>query len=141
MTTSSIVRLSEPVSENHRRRSRIAIRLALVSITALPTLALAHAVVLASQPTAGAVVASGELRITLRFSSRVDAMRSRLRLIPPNGVEAVVPFADGGPGIVSARVRVDAPGRWILRWQVLSIDGHVTRGDVPFAVARPSAGK
>jgi copper resistance protein C len=27
-----------------------------------------------------------------------------------------------------------APGSYSVRWQVLAIDGHITRGDVPFTV-------
>ncbi|TAI60323.1 copper resistance protein CopC, partial [Bradyrhizobium sp. Leo170] len=27
-----------------------------------------------------------------------------------------------------------SPGAWRLRWQVLSVDGHITRGDIPFTV-------
>jgi homogentisate 1,2-dioxygenase len=27
-----------------------------------------------------------------------------------------------------------APGRYKIRWQVLAIDGHITRGDIPFTV-------
>jgi len=30
-----------------------------------------------------------------------------------------------------------APGAHVLRWQVLAIDGHITRGDVPFTVVAP----
>ncbi|MFI4981818.1 MAG: copper resistance protein CopC, partial [Nevskiales bacterium] len=26
------------------------------------------------------------------------------------------------------------PGAYVVRWQVLSVDGHITRGDVPFTV-------
>jgi len=26
------------------------------------------------------------------------------------------------------------PGLYSLRWQVLAVDGHITRGDVPFTV-------
>jgi hypothetical protein len=29
------------------------------------------------------------------------------------------------------------PGVYVLRWQVLAIDGHITRGDVPFTVMEP----
>jgi methionine-rich copper-binding protein CopC len=29
------------------------------------------------------------------------------------------------------------PGTYVLRWQVLAIDGHITRGDVPFTVTEP----
>ena len=31
---------------------------------------------------------------------------------------------------------VDA-GRLLVRWQVLAIDGHITRGDVAFTVTGP----
>ena len=27
-----------------------------------------------------------------------------------------------------------APGRYRLRWQVLALDGHITRGDIPFTI-------
>ena len=30
-----------------------------------------------------------------------------------------------------------AAGRYTLRWQVLAIDGHITRGDIPFTVTGP----
>jgi len=28
-----------------------------------------------------------------------------------------------------------APGDYVLHWQVLAVDGHITRGDIPFSVA------
>jgi hypothetical protein len=28
-----------------------------------------------------------------------------------------------------------APGDYVLHWQVLAVDGHITRGDIPFRVA------
>jgi copper resistance protein C len=36
--------------------------------------------------------------------------------------------------VLTAKTRVTATGDFVLHWQVLSIDGHVTRGDVPFRV-------
>ncbi len=29
------------------------------------------------------------------------------------------------------------PGDCVLRWQVLAVDGHITRGDVPLSVKAP----
>ena len=29
------------------------------------------------------------------------------------------------------------PGAYVMRWQVLAVDGHITRGDVPFTVQGP----
>jgi methionine-rich copper-binding protein CopC len=117
----------------------VAVMICAIAIAAViavsPSAAFAHAVVVSSQPPANGVVRSGVLRVRLQFSSRVDRERSRLTLIDPHGKETTIAIAaSDAPGAVSAQARVDAPGRWILRWQVLSIDGHVTRGDVPFSV-------
>jgi methionine-rich copper-binding protein CopC len=99
-----------------------------------PTYAFAHAAVVSSQPAANAQVAPGDLAIRLQFSSRVDGARARLMLIAPDRAQAAVTFSEASPGVLSAHARVEAPGRWTLRWQVLSVDGHVTRGDIPFTV-------
>lgn len=100
-----------------------------------PIAALAHAVVMSSQPAPNAVVGPGELRIRLQFSSRIDSARSRLTLLGPDGRSATIPATAGGAaGELLAQTRVAARGRWKLEWQVLSLDGHVTRGEIPFEV-------
>lgn len=97
--------------------------------------ALAHAIVESSQPAANAVVAAGELRVRVQFSSRIDVARSRLVLIAPDGRQTTLALdADEKPGVVTASTRVATDGRFTLHWQVLSLDGHVTRGDIPFRV-------
>jgi methionine-rich copper-binding protein CopC len=49
----------------------------------------------------------------------------------------VLPIDSSGPDDMLAS-RVDlTPGAYVLRWQVLAIDGHITRGDVPFTVTVP----
>lgn len=58
-----------------------------------------------------------------------------LRLARPDGSRASLPIRpDGPPDVVSAGAEL-APGAYTLRWQVLAVDGHITRGDVPFTVA------
>ena len=104
-------------------------------VAAAPVSALAHAVVVASQPAANATVPMGEVAIRVQFNSRLDVARSRLTLVAPGGTQASIAAAPGdAPGMLVARTRVAIPGRWTLRWQVLSLDGHVTRGEVPFRV-------
>lgn len=115
-------------------RRRLLSLLALTLAWMTPVSALAHAAVLSSRPAPNALVAPGELSFQLQFSSRVDAARSRLTLIAPDHAKTQVPFAERSPGVLSGQARVGTPGRWTLRWQVLSVDGHVTRGDVPFTV-------
>ena len=95
----------------------------------------AHAVVESSQPAANAVVAPGDVHVRVQFSSRIDRARSRLTLVEPDGRQTTLSLAPGDePGVLAATARPTAPGRYALHWQVLSLDGHVTRGDVPFRV-------
>jgi copper resistance protein C len=108
----------------------------LLAWTALePMPASAHAIVISSSPADGAVLASGDAPVVLRFNSRIDHERSRLSLITPDGSTAVLPI---GPGASTdrlvARLVGLQPGQYRLRWQVLALDGHITRGDIPFAV-------
>jgi len=99
--------------------------------------AAAHAVIIDSIPAVDAVVA-GDSDVTLHFNSRIDHQRSRLTLIAPDGGSsslAIVP--DSAPDIVAAKLAGLAPGQYRLRWLVLAIDGHLTRGDIRFSVKTP----
>jgi copper resistance protein C len=100
-----------------------------------PAGCLAHAIIVAAQPAMNSVVAPGEIGIRLEFNSRVDRKRSGLVLQGPDGSEAPLAIGPGSPpGVLEARTQVKARGRWKLRWQVLSLDGHITRGEVDFSV-------
>ncbi len=82
-----------------------------------------------------AIVAPGEITIRLDFNSRVDSKRSGLVLQRPDGTEAAVELTPGSPpGVLAGRAQVQQSGRWKLHWQVLSLDGHITRGEVDFSV-------
>lgn len=68
----------------------------------------------------------------LRFNSRIDKARSRLTLIRTDKSQDTLTIQTGGPpDILAAHLEVK-PGAYVLRWQVLAVDGHITRGDVPF---------
>jgi hypothetical protein len=36
--------------------------------------------------------------------------------------------------VIECDATLTTPGAYVVRWQVLAIDGHITRGDVPFTV-------
>jgi methionine-rich copper-binding protein CopC len=98
---------------------------------------LAHAIIVESAPAVNATVAGPELDVTLRFNSRIDRARSSLTLSQkasdkPKTLELV----GDSPDRLMAHASGLAPGAYSLRWQVLSVDGHITRGDIPFKVAR-----
>ncbi len=98
--------------------------------------AVAHAILLESQPAARATVPPGPSEIVLRFNSRVDHARSRLAL-RIGQAESALPLDPGSPADVLATSITLAPGSYVLRWQVLAVDGHITRGDVPLTVQAP----
>ena len=93
----------------------------------------AHAIIISSSPVVDATVSTDALPIRLRFNSRIDHSRSRLTLIAPDGMEQVLtPTPDSPADEFDAEAHLNAPGGWRLQWQVLSVDGHITRGDIPF---------
>lgn len=103
---------------------------------AMPVPAQAHAVVVQAQPDLDQQVAQGPLAIRLEFNSRIDKARSKLELTLPDGSRSEVPLdQDGAPNVLTATAGALAPGAYSLRWQVLAVDGHITRGDIPFTVA------
>ena len=99
----------------------------------LPGAAHAHAILLDSQPAARGVAAPGPARITLRFNSRIDQARSRLVLRRDGADQTLALQPTGAEDVLAAQATL-APGSYVLRWQVLAVDGHITRGDVPFMV-------
>ena len=113
----------------------ILLTLSAAVIALSPGIARAHAIVVAAQPAMNSTVAQGELEIRLDFNSQIDRKRSRLSLQRPDGSELVIALAPDGPaGVLARQAQATLIGRWKLRWQVLSLDGHITRGEVRFSV-------
>ena len=98
-----------------------------------PGRASAHAILLDSEPAARATVPPGPTGIRLRFNSRIDHARSRLAL-RSGQAERVLTLDPASPADVMAATSDLAPGDCVLRWQVLAVDGHITRGEVPLTV-------
>ena len=95
----------------------------------------AHAIVVSAQPAMNASVAAGDLDVRIEFNSRIDPRRSRLDLVAPDATVTPVALApETTAGVLTARARTTTAGRWTLRWQVLSVDGHITRGRIDFVV-------
>ena len=97
--------------------------------------AAAHAVVVTSDPVAGAALTAAPAKVTIRFNSRLDHDRSRLLLIGADGAQQTLAIRpDSETTVLEAPVAGLTPGAWRLRWQVLAVDGHITRGDIPFSL-------
>ncbi len=116
------------------RRLALTILVAVSALAARP--AIAHAILMTSDPAAGATVRPGPAHIVLHFNSRIDQARSRLELRAAGLAPAVLPMDPSGADALAADATL-APGTYTLRWQVLAVDGHITRGDVPLTVKAP----
>ena len=97
----------------------------------------AHAVLLESQPALQSTVAGPNVPLKLRFNVRIDAARSRLTLILPDGTSQTLEIEkETSPDTLSSQAVGLQPGLYRLRWQVLASDGHITRGEIPFTVIK-----
>ena len=106
------------------------------AMTATP--AAAHAILLESHPALQSTVVGPDVSLKLRFNVRIDLARSRLTLILPDGsLQALEIDKQAPPDTISSQATGLQPGTYRLRWQVLASDGHITRGEIPFAVTKP----
>jgi copper resistance protein C len=100
-----------------------------------PRVALAHAVLVSSLPAVNSTVSGPKVAVLLKYNSRVDMEHSTLTLLTPDGsVKKVTIESEPEPGVLSAKLSGLVKGAYVLRWQVLATDGHITRGKVPFQV-------
>jgi len=117
------------------RRLIVAALLAVATAWLSPS-AEAHAVLLDAIPKPGTAVPGPDVEVRLHYNARIDHARSSLTLFAPDGREVSVTAAttDVPVDAMTAKLRGLSPGKYRLRWQVLAVDGHITRGDVEFEV-------
>jgi methionine-rich copper-binding protein CopC len=77
--------------------------------------------------------------VVLRYNGRVDAARSRLTILKADGSEVQKLDCQAGEDQATLKGNLGtlAPGSYTLRWEVLSIDGHISRGDQPLVLPAP----
>jgi copper resistance protein C len=123
-----------------RLNSRVFLAFALcfvvTELLVLP-IAKAHAVLLESNPPLNGQVAGANVPIKLRFNVRIDAARSRITLVGPDGSSQALQIGESPKAeTLTSQAAGLAPGSYKLRWQVLASDGHLTRGEIPFTVVK-----
>ena len=112
--------------------------LTIVALTAMAVHLDAHAVLRSSSPTAGSVVSGPDVPVTLTFNVRVDAARSRLGLLMPDASTIPLPVGEQpSPDTLVSKLSGLKSGAYMIRWQVLAPDGHISRGEIPFTVKDP----
>ena len=108
-----------------------------LSMLCIARVASGHAILLAARPAAGQVVRGPRVDFTLRFNSRIDAQRSRITLVNPEVKPLSLPIrSQSSPDSLTSQANGLKNGNYILQWQVLATDGHITRGEVRFQVRK-----
>ncbi len=96
---------------------------------------MAHAVVKDSSPANNAVIVDTRPIIRVHFNSRIDTSLSTLTLIGPDAQQTKLPIDPASTvDTLISHTKEMAPGAYKIHWQVLSIDGHITRGDIAFTL-------
>jgi copper resistance protein C len=96
-----------------------------------PDSAWAHAILVRSLPPANSTISGKDLNIELVFNSQIDGRRSRLLLVDEHNKELVLAgVMQPKPEVLKARVTGLSEGTYVVRWQVLAIDGHISRGQI-----------
>jgi copper transport protein len=107
--------------------------IALVQATA----AFAHATLLSSNPTDGAMLPDAPRTLTLTFNEMVQPLV--LRVVNPSGeAETISRYDRFGNSLVLVPPQGLGEGTHVLSWRVISADGHPVGGSVVFSVGRPS---
>lgn len=113
--------------------ARLAVVVAAILGAVLPLCA--HAVLVKSTPTANSTLSQSTVKVELTFNSRVDPARSQLILISPDRrrTKIALDSEKSADSLASQAVNLK-PGAYKVEWQVLAVDGHITRGVIPFTV-------
>ena len=114
---------------------RIGLLILPVSLLCMAPEAHGHAILLAAIPSPGQVIQGPRVEVALRFNSRIDAQRSRITLVDPDVKSRPLPIQpQSSPDSLASEANGLRAGAYVLQWQVLAADGHITRGEVRFRI-------
>jgi methionine-rich copper-binding protein CopC len=130
--------VSRPPRGAPARSAVLAVALWIAAGLAAAPPASAHAIVLESEPSADAVLERAPERVVLRFNSKIEKRLSRVTLAAGRGEAQPLALADTSdrePDRLVVPLRPLVPGKYVVRYKVLSADGHITEGLLRFTVA------
>ncbi|HZS56374.1 MAG TPA: copper resistance protein CopC [Bryobacteraceae bacterium] len=93
-----------------------------------------HAILKECLPAPHSIVSGPDVTIRLRFNSRIDAVHSRLYLNGGPHSQQIEVAEQSAPDTLVGQAKAVTAGEYRIQWQVLAVDGHITRGEVPFTV-------
>ena len=119
------------------RTAPLRLAVAFASMIALP--AGAHAFLDHAAPAVGSTIHASPAQVNLWFTQALESAFSTAQVSDASGkrVDKGDSQLDRGDAtLLTVSVPPLAPGRYRVRWRVLSVDTHVTEGDYTFDVTR-----
>ena len=118
-----------------------ACELAVAAVLALGTVtqASAHAFLQHATPAVGSRVATAPPQVALRFSERLEPAFCKVEVDDAAGHrvdKGDVAAGTDDASLLTVSLSPLKPGRYTVKWRVLSVDTHATEGDFSFEVAR-----
>jgi hypothetical protein len=113
------------------------VTLAFVLGVLAPAVAGAHAVLVKSTPARRAVMHTSPPRVELVFNERLEPAYSTLSVWSAANAridDGKVTVGPDDPRRLSIALPALVPGAYTVRFRVLSVDGHIVEGTVPFEV-------
>jgi copper resistance protein C len=112
----------------------------LLGLALLPASAVGHAVLVKAVPAQRAALTEPPPRVELWFNERLEPAYSRASVI--NEAGAQIDLRDGTVSKEDAkRLSLSlpplGPGRYTVRFRVLSVDGHVVESNLTFTIKSP----
>ncbi|MFE6609818.1 copper resistance protein CopC [Amycolatopsis sp. NPDC057786] len=124
------------------RKAIVALAITGVAWLATATPALAHNVLISSDPAKGASIAAGPAKITLTFDQYVqNANVNQIAVIGPGGGQWAEGQVEVRDSVVTVPLRPLGPaGEYKIGYRILSADGHAVTGEVPFTLTAAGTG-
>jgi len=111
--------------------------LAIIALLLTPATAGAHAYLVKSSPAQRAVLFHAPAKIQLWFNERLEPRYSSLTLSDSDGKAIDIGKAEVSADDakqITAVIKPLAAGRYVIKYRVLSVDGHVVQDQFPFTV-------
>lgn len=124
------------------RRLLVPIVLAGLAVFGFATPALAHNVLVGSNPASGSSVASGPSEVQLDFDAPVQFGANYLTVIGPDGNhwEKTDNATVKGDSVATAVAPLGAAGVYKIGYRIISADGHPVSGEVSFTLTTAGTG-
>jgi methionine-rich copper-binding protein CopC len=124
------------------RRLLLPIALAGLAVFGFATPALAHNVLVGSNPAAGSSVQSGPSQVSLTFNAPVQFGANYLTVIGPDGNhwETSDSATVNGDSVTAPVAPLGPAGQYKIGYRIISADGHPVSGEVTFTLAKAGTG-